>query len=104
MMGYQLTFYTNQDRKYQGVPLGEWLVLEAKRMAIGGATLFGAAQGFGHAHVLHSSHFFELADQPMVVTLILDELDKNKLFSRLQELDLKLFYVCAKVEFGVVGE
>lgn len=102
MMGYQVTFYTKQDSLYSGVPIGEWLIQEAKRLKIGGATLFQAVQGFGHSQIIHSAHFFDLADQPVVVTIILDEIEKNRLFTRLEELQLDLFYVSSKVEFGVV--
>ena len=69
MKGYQLTFFTQQDRKHDHLPLGEWLVQEARKLRIGGATLIVATEGFGHDHRLHSAHFFELTDQPIEVTM-----------------------------------
>ena len=58
MIGYQLTFFTQQDRKHDHMPLGEWLVQEARKLGIGGATLIVATEGFGHDRKLHSAHFF----------------------------------------------
>lgn len=42
MKGYQLTFYTRQDRSIQGQPLTQWLVEQAKNLGIQGATLLAA--------------------------------------------------------------
>ncbi|GKS70104.1 hypothetical protein W03_21080 [Nitrosomonas sp. PY1] len=39
MQGYQLTFFTLQDRKHDGTPLGEWLLHEARRLGLNGATV-----------------------------------------------------------------
>ena len=69
MKGYQLSFFTQQDRKHGHQPLGEWLLEEERRLGIGGATLLTAAEGFGHARKIHSARFFELSDQPIEVTL-----------------------------------
>ena len=49
MQGYQLTFFTQQDRMHGHVPLAQWLLAEAKQLGIRGATLSsGALQGLGH--------------------------------------------------------
>lgn len=104
MQGYQLTFFTQQDRKHAGLPLGEWLLQEARKLGLGGATLIAASEGFGHHKKLHSSHFFELADQPIEVTMALSEEDTERLFQRLREEDINLFFVKAPIEYGMTGE
>lgn len=104
MEGYQLTFFTQQDHKHRGVPLGEWLLKEALKLGIGGATLTTAAEGFGHHGKIHSARFFELADQPVEVTMALTESDTKKLFRRLQEEKIKVFYVKTPIEFGTTGD
>ncbi len=43
MQGYQLTFFTQQDRRHGRTPLGEWLLQEALKMGVGGATLTAGA-------------------------------------------------------------
>ncbi len=47
MHGYQLTFFTQQDRKHQGISLAQWLLEEARNIGISGATLIQASEGFG---------------------------------------------------------
>jgi uncharacterized protein len=104
MPGYQLTFFTQLDRTHHGLPLGEWLVSEARRLGVAGATLLPAAEGFGHRRKLHSAHFFELADQPIEVMMAVSEADAQRIFARLQEEGLNIFYIQAAVEFGMSGE
>lgn len=103
MQGFQLTFFTQQDHKHAGLPLAEWLLQEARRMGISGATVIAAQEGFGHSHRLHSARFFELADQPIEITMALSADQADRLFARLGELKLQLFYVKSAVEFGTTG-
>jgi uncharacterized protein len=104
MDGYQIKFYTQQNRKHHGKPVGEWLIELARELHLHGATLSAAVEGVGSSGRIHSAHFFELSDQPLeVVTIVtLDEADR--LFARLRAERLKLFYVKTPVEFGTVGE
>lgn len=104
MQGYQITFFTQQDRKHGHQPLGEWLLQEARKLGVGGGTLTAASEGFGHDRKLHSAHFFELADQPIEVTLAVSAEDAQRLFGRLRDEDVKVFYVKTPIEFGVTGE
>jgi PII-like signaling protein len=105
MNGFQLTFYTGQSRRIHHKPVGEWLLSIVKSMNIGGATLNTAIAGVGHDNKLHSAHFFDLADQPVEVTVVTSEKGCAKLFERLKtEEDLNLFYVKIPVEFGFIGK
>jgi PII-like signaling protein len=104
MQGFQITFFTQQDRKHGHQPLGEWLLQEARKLGVGGGTLTAASEGFGHDRKLHSAHFFELADQPIEVTLAVSAEDAQRLFQRLRDEGVKVFYVKAPIEFGVTGE
>ena len=54
MQGFQLTFFTQQDRNHKGRPLAKWLLEEARDIGIGGATLIPATEGFGHDRKLRS--------------------------------------------------
>ena len=45
MQGYQLTFFTQQDRKHGHMSLGDWLLKEARKLGVGGATLIAASEG-----------------------------------------------------------
>lgn len=104
MKGYQLTFFTQQDRQHNHMPLGEWLVQAAMKLGIGGATLIVAAEGFGHDRKLHSAHFFELTGQPVEVTMAVSEQQTERMFAHLKQEGVKVFYVKTPVEFGVTGE
>lgn len=104
MQGCQLTFFTQQDRNHRGRSLAKWLLEEARNMGIGGATLIPAAEGFGHDRKLRSIHFFELTDQPLEVTMAVSEADAERLFARLKEEGVNIFYVKTPIEFGMTEE
>lgn len=103
MNGYQVTFFTQQDRRNHGLPLADWLLKAAKNLGIAGGTVIVAAEGLGHDKRLHSAHFFELADQPVEITFVLSEAEVSQLFELLSRENIRLFYTKMPVEFGVVG-
>lgn len=103
MKGYQLTFFTAQDRRHGRVPIGEWLLAFAREHGAAGGTLVGGAEGFDHAGRFHSAHFFELADQPLSVTVSIDEAACQRLMEALAREDIDLAYVKVPVEYGRVG-
>lgn len=104
MQGFQLTFFTVQDHKHDRQPLGDWLMGEARRLGIGGATLLTAAEGFGHHRRIHAMRFFELADQPVEVTMAVTPEEAERFFQRLREENINVFYVKTPIEFGMTGE
>jgi len=104
MNGYQITFFTQQDHRHKGKPIGDWLVHLAQELDLRGATLIPCGEGFGHHRRIHSAHFFELADQPQEVVMAVTEEEAQRLFERLQAEGVHLFYVKAPVEFGILGE
>lgn len=104
MKGYQITFFTQQDRRHHGKPLGDWLVHLAREMGLPGATLIAAGEGFGHDHRFHSAHFFELADQPQEIQIAVSEADSERLFATLRNEGVHVFYVKTPIEFGTLGE
>lgn len=104
MNGYQLKFFTQQDRKHAGLPLAQWLLEEARRQGVRGATLMTASEGFGKTGRIHYAHFFELADQPQEVTMAVSEEESERIFAVIRTADVKLFYVKTPIEFGVTGE
>nr|WP_277952900.1 DUF190 domain-containing protein [Pseudomonas sp. TH03] len=97
-------FFTQQNRRHHGKMLGEWVVDLAKELGLRGATLTTGIEGFGHTGRLHSSHLFELADQPMEIRLAITEEESVRLFLRLEAEDISLFYIKAPIEFGTVGQ
>ena len=104
MNGYQITFFTVQDHRHKGKPVGDWLVNLAQELGLRGATLVAGSEGFGHHRRIHSAHFFELADQPMEVMMVANEEESERLFERLKAEGINLFYVKSPVEFGSLGD
>ena len=64
----------------------------------------GAAVGFDHGGSFHSAHFFELADQPLAVTVSVDESVWQKFMAALEQEGVDLSYLMVPVEFGRVGK
>jgi PII-like signaling protein len=104
MNGYQLEFFTQQDRRHHRQCLWEWLLDVARSHGIRGATVVMGAMGFGHHRRIHAAHFFELSDQPVEVTMVVTEEEAERLFALLQLENVHLFYVKLPVEFGVLGQ
>ena len=104
MNGYQITFFTEQNKRHHGKPLADWLVRLAQELGLHGATLIPATEGFGRHHRLHSAHFFELADQPIEIVMVVTEAEAQRLFERLRAEQVNLFYVKTVAEFGLVAE
>jgi PII-like signaling protein len=100
MKGYQLSFITTQGHRHSGKTVAEWLLHLAKEMGLQGATIIPASEGFGKHGRIHSAHFFELTDQPVEVVMAVTEEEATKLFERVRQENVKLFYVKTPVEFG----
>jgi PII-like signaling protein len=104
MDGYQITFFTQENHRHQGQPLGDWLVHLAKDIGLSGATLVTGAEGFGHHRRIHSAYFFELAEQPVEVMVAVTQEEAERLFARLKAEGVHCFHVKMPVEFGTLGE
>ena len=104
MNGFLITFYTAQNRFYQGQPISEWLLAVAKQMSLRGATVLAGLEGVDHQGLFHSASFFELADRPMQIQFAVTEQQATELLSYLNAKEISLFYVKTPIEFGVVGQ
>jgi uncharacterized protein len=104
MKGYQITFFTQQDRRHHHKPMAEWLMLAARDLGVRGATIIAASEGYGQHRRIHSAHFFELADQPQEIVMAVTEEESERLFEFLKKEGVHLFYAKTPVEFGVLGE
>jgi PII-like signaling protein len=104
MQGYQVTFFTQQGRHQHGKPLVDWLVHLSAELGLRGVTVIPASIGIGHDHQLHSVHFFELSDQPVVIIMVLEEEECERLFARMEAEKVNICYTKAAVEFGTLGQ
>ncbi|PKF31225.1 DUF190 domain-containing protein [Acinetobacter proteolyticus] len=103
MNGFLLSFYTAQNRTYQGQPMSEWLLAVAKQMNLRGATVLAGLEGVDHRGLFHSASFFELVDRPIQIQFAVSNQQATELLDYLNDKEISLFYVKTPIEFGVVG-
>jgi len=103
MNGYQVTFFSHQDRRFKGKPIGDWLLQLINELGLRGASLHVGGESFARGGRIHSAGFFELADQPIEVLIAVTTEESTRLFDRLTAEGAHLFYVKTPVEFGVLG-
>jgi PII-like signaling protein len=103
MNGYQLTFYTERNRRHGHQPLCEWLLGEARRLGVLGATVIDCAEGFGHEGAHHAPHGLRVADQPVQVVLAVTDDEAARMLALVRDEGIHAFYTRIPVEFGVLG-
>lgn len=104
MKGYMVVFFTQQNRKYGDESVANFILEEAKKLGVRGATLFSGKEGFGHDGRYHADNFFELEDPPVQVALALSSEECDLLLSRFKEEGLRVFYTKTETEFGFTIE
>ena len=104
MKGYQVNFYTLQNHKHQEQPISEWLVDKAQMLGIRGTTVVHGDEGFGSDGRVHAIRFFEQAEQPMIIVMVVTEAQSEQLFTLIAETGLRIFYTRASVEYGYTTE
>ncbi|MCI6529908.1 MAG: DUF190 domain-containing protein [Mesosutterella sp.] len=102
--GFQISFFTEQSRRKDGRPMGSWILETARSMGIPGGSLFSAAEGYGRDGWLRSASFFGSGQTCVEVRFALSEKDAERLFSRLREEGVDVFFVRIPIEFGMTGE
>lgn len=103
MHGFKLSFYTQQGRTHGLLSISEWLLKEAKELGIQGATVNVTQGGYGRDGKYHMAHFFEIGEQPMEVQMAVRTEECDRIFARIEEEKLEIFYMKIPIEFGVTG-
>jgi PII-like signaling protein len=75
-----LRIYFGEDDKFEHVPLHEAIVLKAREMHLGGATVLRGQAGFGHSSRIHTTKLLRLSQELPVVVEIVDAKDKIDAF------------------------
>jgi hypothetical protein len=84
--GYLLRIFIGEADKYQGKPLYEWLVLQAKEQGLAGATVLRGMMGYGaNSREIHTFKITRLSEDLPIVVEIVDT--KNKLETYLETID-----------------
>ncbi|MDR3418499.1 MAG: DUF190 domain-containing protein [Nevskia sp.] len=102
--GVFLRFVVHENRRYQGKPLYDWLLLEARKLGIHGGSAYRGIAGFGRHGILHEEHFFELSgDMPVEVRFVCLQDEAYRLLDAVEGAELSVFYVLGPTLYGVAG-
>jgi|SRR5690242_4961699 len=80
-----LRIFIGEDDKFEHQPLYQAIVLKAREMHLGGATVLRGQAGFGHSSRLHTTKILRLSQDLPIVIEIVDAQDRIDAF--LPELD-----------------
>ena len=68
--GQLLRIFIGESDRHEGQPLYEWIVREARRQGLAGATVLRGLQGFGAHSRVHTAKILRLsADLPVVIEI-----------------------------------
>ena len=71
-----LRIFFGEKDQYQGKPLYEAIVMQARQVHMAGATVLRGPMGYGHSTRVHRSSFLEISEDLPIVVEIVDTLDK----------------------------
>ncbi len=71
-----LRIFISSTDQFRQTPLYEFIVLQAKKEGIAGATVLKGMLGYGASSVIHSYKFWEVSDKVPTVIELIDEEDK----------------------------
>jgi uncharacterized protein len=75
-----LRIFFGEDDKFRHLPLYEAIVLKAREMQLGGATVLRGHVGFGHSSRIHTTKILRLSGDLPVVIEIVDSQEKIDAF------------------------
>ena len=69
--GQLLRIFMGESDRYEGLPLYEWIVRQARQRGLAGATVLRGIAGFGAASRIHTSNILRLSlDLPIIVEIV----------------------------------
>ena len=75
-----LRIFIGEDDKFQHQPLYQAIVLKAREMHLGGATVLRGQAGFGHSSRLHTTKILRLSQDLPIVVEIVDSEERINVF------------------------
>src|ERR1700704_714359 len=75
-----LRIFLGEDDKFRNLPLYEAIVLKAREMQLGGATVLRGHVGFGHSSRIHTTKILRLSGDLPVIIEIVDSQEKIDTF------------------------
>jgi len=69
--GQLLRLFIGERNRHRGQPLYEWIVIEAKKAGLAGATVLRGVMGFGANSRIHTTKIMRLSeDLPIIVEMV----------------------------------
>ena len=105
--GQLLRIFIGEGNRHEGRPLYEWIVLQAKKMGLAGATVLRGVMGYGANSRIHTSKIMRLSEDLPIIIEIVDTSEKLAAFlshidtviceglATLEKADVQ-FYRCSK--------
>ena len=88
--GSLLRIFIGESDKYQGKPLYEWIVLQAREQGLAGATVLRGMMGFGaKTRQIHTFRFDTLSEDLPIIVEIVDVQDNLDQFLEVIEPHIK---------------
>ncbi|MFV2072666.1 MAG: DUF190 domain-containing protein [Thermoanaerobaculales bacterium] len=78
--GHLLRIFIGESDRHKGMPLSEWIVREARRQGLAGATVLRGVEGFGAHSRLHTTKILRLSSDLPVVIEIVDRIERIEAF------------------------
>lgn len=78
--GYLLRVFIGESDKYEGRPLFEWIVLQARAHGLAGATVLRGMMGFGAHSRIHTFKIERLSEDLPIIVEIVDTREKLENF------------------------
>ena len=78
--GRILRIFVEEERKHKGVPLYEWIVNEARKQNLSGATVLRGLEGFSLHHKLLTFRILRLSANLPIIIEIIDRTEKIEAF------------------------
>lgn len=104
MKGVCLQFYMNEVQKHEKILLYEWILEQARKNNIRGATVFRAIAGYGGKGVFYEESFFELGSKvPIEVRFLVSKEESDFLLELIKKEKICLFYSIMEAEFEILN-
>ena len=78
--GCLLRIFIGESDKFQGKPLYEWIVLQAREFGLAGATVLRGIMGFGPSSKISTYKILRISEDMPVIIEVVDSQDKLESF------------------------
>jgi len=78
--GHLLRIFIGENDRHERQPLYQWIVREARRVGLAGATVLRGIEGFGGRSRLHTAKFLRLSSDLPIIIEIVDTIEKIEAF------------------------